>query len=326
MDTSKPAREDILGAQAVPEVPVVSGNRLAPETDQATTLCTPSLPSFFIIGPPRTGTTWLHEVLGRRSILPSPVKETRFFDVHFQRGLEWYRAHFRRSAGEAVGEVAPTYFASDEARERLIETFPEARIICIFRDPVERILSHYRIKRAYGMIPWDFEDAILCDPELVESNKYATHFKQWLRTFGQDQVVATLYDDLRDRPQTYVDNLADIVGMPHFTLTEPEAMQVFSSQQMTLPRSYPLTRSATLTAEWCKARRLHSIVWLVKSSPLKKLFLGGGPPFAELSNKVVRRLYERFRPEVEQLEAMLNRDLSAWKFPRFAHVNLRETA
>jgi hypothetical protein len=326
MDTSKPAGEYLLGAQAVPEVPVVSGNRLAPETEQAAALCTPSLPSFFIIGPPRTGTTWLHEVLGKRSILPSPVKETRFFDVHFQRGLEWYRAHFRRSAGEAVGEVAPTYFASDEARERLIRTFPEARIICIFRDPVERIISHYRVKRAYGMLAWDLEQAIRRDPELIESSKYATHLKAWQRTFGRDQVVATLYDDLRDQPQTYVDSLADVVGMPRFPLSPIETTQVHSSKSLTLPRSYPLTRSATLTAEWCKARRLHSIVWLVKSSPLKRLLLGGGPPFAQLPAKALSRLYERFRPEVEDLEAVLNRDLSAWKYPRFARVNLSETA
>jgi hypothetical protein len=273
MNTSKPAGEYILGAQAVPEVPVVSGNRLATETEHAATLCTPSLPSFFIIGPPRTGTTWLHEVFDKRSILPGPVKETRFFDVHFQRGLEWYRAHFSRSAGETVGEVAPTYFASDEARERLLQTIPEARIICIFRDPVERILSHYRVKRAYGMIAWDLEQTIRRDSELIESSKYATHLKAWQQTFGPDQVVATLYDDLRDQPQTYVDNLADIVCMPRFALSPLETKQVHSSKSLTLPRSYPLTRSATLTAEWCKARRLHSIVWLVKSSPLKNLFL-----------------------------------------------------
>jgi hypothetical protein len=115
-----------------------------------------------------------------------------------------------------------------------------------------------------------------------------------------------------------VDRLADVAGMTRFSLTPPETMQVFSSKKMTLPRSYPLTRGATLTAEWCKARRLHSIVWLVKSSPLKKLFLGGGPPFEQLPPEVAIRLYQKFTPEVEKLEALLDRDLSAWKLPAFA--------
>lgn len=327
MNTSKPAGDYVLGAQAVPGAPAVSGNCLAAETERAAS-CARPLPSFFIVGPPRTGTTWLHQVLGKRSILPDPVKETRFFDVHFDRGIDWYRAHYRHSAKDGVaGEVAPTYFASQTARDHLAQTTPEAKVICIFRDPVERIISHYRVKRAYGMISWDLEQAILRDSELLESNKYATHFKAWQRTLGADRVVATLYDDLRDKPQTYVDQLADTVGVPRFALTPPETGYVFESKSMTLPRSYPLTRGATLMADWCKTRRLHSIVWLVKSSPLKKVFLGGGPPFADLPARVASRLCERFRPEVEELEALLNRDLSAWKSPQFARgVKLGESA
>ena len=75
------------------------------------------LPSFFIVGPPRTGTSWLHEILSGHVALPEPTKETRFFDNHFHRGLEWYVHHFPRLApGRHVGEVAPTYFASAPAR------------------------------------------------------------------------------------------------------------------------------------------------------------------------------------------------------------------
>jgi hypothetical protein len=68
-------------------------------------------------------------------------------------------------------------------------------------------------------------------------------------------------------------------------------------------------------ADWFKARRLDRVVAAVKSSSLVKLFLGGGPAFEELSPAVTLRLYELFRPEVERLEEMLHRDLSAWKSP-----------
>src|SRR5882762_7900481 len=74
-----------------------------------------SLPSFFVIGPPRTGTTWLYEVLRDRALLPAPTKETRFFDTHFHRGIDWYRSHFPTlPANRRIGEIAPTYFASHE--------------------------------------------------------------------------------------------------------------------------------------------------------------------------------------------------------------------
>jgi hypothetical protein len=82
---------------------------------------------------------------------------------------------------------------------------------------------------------------------------------------------------------------------------------------MTHPRSYHRTRRATALADWCKARQLDKIVAAVRNSPLRKLFLGGGSPFAEVPMETLLGLYELFRPEVEELESMLNRDLSAWK-------------
>ena len=272
------------------------------------------LPSFFIIGPPRTGTSWLHEVLGRHTLLPSPTKETRFFDSHFDRGFEWYRAHFPTSTEDRlVGEVAPTYFVSAQARERIAEVIPAAKVVCIFRDPVERVVSLYRLKRAYGMIPWSFEEAIVRDSELMESGKYGVNLKAWRRTLGADQVLATVYDDLRDEPQAYLDSVTDFIGIPRFELAPSQIGRVFTSETMTHPRNYYRTRSATAMAEWLKLRQLDTVVAAVKRSPLLKLVLGGGPPFTKVSRDLSLKLYEHFRPEVEELESLLDRDFSAWK-------------
>jgi hypothetical protein len=272
------------------------------------------VPSFFVIGPPRTGTSWLHEILKERTCLPSPAKETRFFDSYFHRGFEWWGAHYPDSSDDRpIGEIAPTYFASAKARERIAQTIPQAKVVCIFRNPVERVVSLYRLKRAYALIPWTFEQAIIRDPELTESSKYTTNLKAWQSELGADQVMATVYDDLRDKPQSYLDSLADFIGIPKFTLSQSQIRHVHACETMTHPRNYHRTRSAMMMAEWCKSRRLDRVVAVVKSSPLIKLFLGGGPAFAELSREVSIRLYEHFRPEVEELEATLNRDLSAWK-------------
>src|SRR5882672_4057356 len=92
------------------------------------------LPSFFVIGPPRTGSTWLYEILRDRALLPAPTKETRFFDTHFHRGIDWYRSHFPTlPANRRIGEIAPTYFASHEAVGRIATLLPLAKIVCVFR-------------------------------------------------------------------------------------------------------------------------------------------------------------------------------------------------
>ena len=270
------------------------------------------LPSFFIVGPPRTGTSWLHHVLQPHTCLPR-VKETRFFDERFHRGVAWYRGNYPDS-DLPMGEIGPTYFVSPTARQHIAELVPDAKVVCIFRNPVDRIRSHYRLKRAYAMIPWGFEEALVKDSELMESSKYATYLKSWQQTFGEENVSALLYDDLKDNPQFFVDQLADFIGISRFRLAPSQASHVHSSEPLTQPRSYYRTRSAGFLADWFKAHRFDRLVAAAKRSSLKTWFLGGGANFTEMSPQVVSNLYEQCRPEVEELENMLGRDLGEWKY------------
>lgn len=298
---------------AVPEVDVIP-TVLSQVSCRDSAGNTRRLPTFFIVGPPRTGTSWLHNVLSGHTLLPDPTKETRFFDMHFSRGLNWYLNHYSRAAGNRrVGEVAPTYFESSEARERISQTVPDARVICVFRNPVQRVVSLYRVKRAYGMIPWSLEEAVVRDPELMASSQYASHLKAWRAAFGPDHVMAAVYDDLRDQPQQFLDALLDFIGAPRLELTRSQIRRVHGSDSMTQPRHYYWTRSANLFANWLKARRCDRLVASIRSSPLRKLFLGGGPAFSAVSPEAARRLCQLFRPQVEELETILNRDLTAWK-------------
>lgn len=275
------------------------------------------LPSFFIVGPPRTGTSWLYEILRPHASLPAVSKEIRFFDKHFHRGLKWYLAHYKNDAAAGpMGEIAPTYFASPEARERIAAIVPESRIVCIFRNPVERIISLYRLKLAYGMIRSKIEDAIEHDPEFMATSRYAGHLKLWQKSFGTERVMVGLYDDLHDNPQDFVGAVADFVGIPRFSVSQEQSGFVHNSDGMTHPRSHFRARTALMVADWFKSRQLDRLVVEFKRSRLRKLVHGGGPSFEAIKPELTKRLYERFRPEVESLEAMLQRDLSSWKAPK----------
>lgn len=273
-----------------------------------------SLPSFFIAGPPRTGSSWLHEVLREHVNFPHPTKETRFFDIHFHRGIKWYCAHFPTlSTARPTGEIAPTYFASEQARERIAQTIPGAKLVFVFRNPVERVVSHYRMKRAYGMFPWSLEQALDLDRELVLSSRYSTTLKEWQRAFRKEQILLTVYDDLQTDPRAFVHRLTDFIGMPQTTLSKTQLKRTHSSEMMTHPRSYIATWTARTVADWLKARRLDNMVEAVRRSSLFEFFIAGGEPFSDVSPEVLRRLCEIFRPEIDGLESILGRDLSAWK-------------
>ncbi len=271
------------------------------------------LPQFIVVGPPRTGTSWVHKVLGPHTRLPVPTKETRFFDLYFSKGLDWYLSHFPDTGNGPMGEVAPTYFVSAEARERIAETIPDAKLIFMFRNPVQRVVSLYRMKFAYGMIPWTFEDALEKDSELIDSGMYYTQLAGWRRMFSDKQMLVTVYDDLSNNPQQFINSMTEFIGIPTITLDESMRTPVYSSDRMTKPRSYLATRTATVVADWCKARKLDHVVNSVRNSGVIELFLGGGDPLPETSPKALKQLSEKFLPEVEGIETLLGRRLETWK-------------
>jgi Sulfotransferase domain len=281
-----------------------------------TSIFSGSLPTFFVIGPPRTGTSWLHEVLRERVQLPATLKETRFFDIHFGRGWNWYRAHYPAvSMHRVTGEIAPTYFASAQARERIVGTLGAVKVACIFREPVERIESLYRVKCAYGMTNCSFEEALLRDPELVETSRYATHLRAWQSAVGKERVLSLIYEDLCHNPQAFLDRLADFIGIERWVPALSEIRRVRASSSIMRPRNCRFTHTAIVLDNWCKCQGFHRLVAAVRNSPLSRLCLGGGPPFPPISPDTRARLYQRLRPEIDELELLLKRDLTSWKGP-----------
>ena len=275
------------------------------------------LPRFLIAGPPRTGTSWLHTVLSNHANLPNPTKETRFFDLHFDRGVKWYLSHYPKVIdGQPRGEVAPTYFGSAAARERIAQLIPDVKLVFIFRNPVDRLISLYRLKRAYGMHDWTLEEALARDPEMIESSRYASNLRLWQASFPAEQLSVHLFDELSADPQGFIRKLTAFLGIGSFELEPSQLKQVFSTTKMTEPRSYTATRVATTVANWCKARRLDRIVAGVRESRLLRLFIGGGTPFPQVPEAMLHKIWMSSLSQTEELEDILGRDLSHWKrFP-----------
>lgn len=275
-----------------------------------------SIPAFLIAGPPRTGTSWLHQVLQPHARLPTLTKETRFFDLHYEQGLDWYLDHFPAADDPGpVGEIAPTYFASAPARDRIAEHLPGVKLVFIFRHPVQRLVSLYRLKRAYGLLAWELETAMERDPELIASSRYAAHLLEWQSRFPQEQIQVNLYEDLQQDPQSFVNRIADFLAMPRFLLTasQVQGCHPHASSRMTEPKWHLATRAATSVAEWCKGHGLDNVVLGVRNSRLNHFLLGGGARFADVPPEMLEKLTRLLLPETEKLEVLLGRDLSGWK-------------
>ncbi len=171
---------------------------------------------FIVAGPQRTATSWLHDMLSQQPSvsLPRQVKETFFWDKYFEKGFDWYQRFFDEEGRSAIrGEVAPTVFASDTARERIQSVAPDCRVMIILRDPVERTLSHYRHESALGLVRGSLEEAARTDPRIVEASRYSKYVPRWRDSFGEDRVHCIRYEKIRESPEDVLHEVCRSLGV-----------------------------------------------------------------------------------------------------------------
>jgi hypothetical protein len=273
---------------------------------------------FLGIGPARTATTWLHNVLQAKTNLPVSVKETRFFDMYFHRGVGWYQAQFGTIREDLpIGEMAPTSFHLPTVQQRVRQLAPDAKIICSLREPIERLYSLYRYKRHLANFRWDFARAVVDDLEMSESMLYAKHLRLWIEGFGRANVLVLLYEDLRRNPQAYVEQICQFIGIPRFQLEASATISVNGSEQLRPPQNYLAARAINLASWLISDLRLSPVFALFRRAGLKELLLPRvvrfDKEFEPLDPAFVSQLRERLAPEIDALEEIIGRDLSSWK-------------
>ena len=275
------------------------------------------LPDFIGVGPPRTATTWLHEVLSGHVGLPEGTKETDFFVWNYDKGLEWYAAHFRNSQADfLIGEFSPNYFGVAEARERIAKDIPGCKIVCTLRDPVERSYSHYRKMREGEYFSGSFEECLEKRPNVIGWSKYSPHINEWRRLLGKENVLILIQDDLKSDAQGFLDQFCDFIRIPKFPLSDPTMQDKRVNAIPSLPKYPRIAHSARVLRDRLQKRGFYTVVNVLKSPALRNFLFSGGPSFEPLRPETDARLREVFRPEVEAREQMLGRDLSAWKAQR----------
>jgi len=189
------------------------------------------LPDFIIGGAPRSGTTWLYELLDRHPDvhMARPVKpEPKFFlvDHLYDKGLTFYAETWFGGAGDArlVGEKSTDYLESSAAARRIARDLPQVRLIFILREPADRAYSNYLWTRMNGIETEDFETALRLEEEreaqLTERWKYARPFSYFSRglyadllvpyfeRFPREQILILRFEDILDRPE-------DLAGRVH---------------------------------------------------------------------------------------------------------------
>jgi hypothetical protein len=111
---------------------------------------TGTLPDFIIIGANKAGTSSLYYLLTKHPYVKrAAAKELNFFDIYFDRGVEWYRWCFpaprwKNGRRTITGEASPRYLFHPYAAKRMAEVVPQVRLIALLRNPVDKAYSDYQ--------------------------------------------------------------------------------------------------------------------------------------------------------------------------------------
>ena len=196
---------------------------------------TGALPDFLIIGAQKSGTTSLYDLLTQHPhVERAALKELNYFDRYFEKGIEWYRSQFPlpKLKGERkpiTGEATPDYLFYPDAARRAAQVVPQARLIVLLRNPVDRAYSDYQQARRKGWETRTFEEAIEVEKaQLPASSKYLSrstyldHLLRWSKHFADEQMLVLKSEDFFECTQDTMEPVLDFLELPTW---EPEASE-----------------------------------------------------------------------------------------------------
>ncbi len=271
-------------------------------------------PDFLFIGPDKTGSSWLYEILRQHPDCHVPeIKDIYFFDRYYDRGLDWYLRQFHDApeAARAVGELSHDYLFSPEAARRIHDDLPGVRLLTCLRHPVERTFSHYLYLVRSGLTREPFGKALDAFPELIRNSRYATHLEPWRALFDETRLKVLLFDDLVADSRAFAHEVFDHLGVPFIEELRYGQAVLPASR----PRSHALARLAKTGANLARDLGLENWVGVLKRGTLARVLYRAYERDEKplLDPDARARLARLFAPEVDRIEDWLRRDLSRWR-------------
>ena len=198
-------------------------------------------PDFIIAGASKCGTSSIYYYLSRHpQILLPHKKEIDFYWQHYERGIDWYLAHFPSISDRSdylTGEATPNYLRFPQVAQRIKDTFPQTKIILLLRNPVDRAISWHYHKLNSGLTDVDLATAIATEikrlatvseseitntgyynPDNIMSSLYYYKIKPWIETLGRQNFLILKSEDFYLNPIDNMQRVFEFLDLPSCTL------------------------------------------------------------------------------------------------------------
>jgi hypothetical protein len=289
-----------------------------------------TMPNFLIIGAMKSGTTALYYYLEQHpEIYMSPVKEPNFFSSQEQENaadavtnIGTYQHLFRGGSGKkALGEASHSYLYEPRAAAEIKRYVPEAKLIAILRNPIDRAYSHFLHMVRSGTEPLDdFAQALREEEVRIHKERtfqdyigrglYYNQLKRYFRTFPQEQVRVYLYEDLSGAPISTVQDAFRFLKVDDSFVPDVSLRRNVSGQPKYKTLDGLLRRQSRIkhAAKIYLPARMR---WRLSKTfdDLKTRNLAEPPP---VLSKVRRHLIGVYREDILKVQELIHRDLSGW--------------
>ena len=164
-------------------------------------------PNFLVIGAQKSATTSLCSLLGEHpEIFMCDPKEPHYFakDEVYAKGWEWYASLFEMAGdARAIGEGSTGYTLHTVfplAPARIARDLPDAKLIYIVRDPLERIESAWMQGRGDGLPVWDLGKTLRRYPRIIDASRYWRQLGYYRPYFPDDRFHIVFFEDFKEDP------------------------------------------------------------------------------------------------------------------------------
>ncbi len=294
-----------------------------------------TLPDFLLIGAPKAGSTTLNIALNQHpEIFMCPQKEVGFFwgyddDSILQgpgsplmknrviRDIESYQQLFEGVKSEKrIGEASVRYISHPRAPKVISQFIPEAQLIAILRQPADRAFSSFMHAKREGIEPCNsFAEAI--DQErkglrdnwstlrLLRPGYYFKALTRYLEFFDFSKIHVALFDDLHNNPHALINNIYQFLGVN----------DAFEADLTHHHNASGIIRNPLSRWIWARSKHLRAFIRPYLNSTLKHSiyeWVIQDMQVTKIDPKLRAELTELYREDIEQLQNLLQRDLSNW--------------
>jgi Sulfotransferase domain len=294
---------------------------------------------FIIIGGQKCGSTFIQSIISEHPDVFMPYDEQAYFEDAWNNQGEKDKllSELNRSDGEKkIGIKRPSYLSKKECPSRIKSEVGTPKIIVILRNPIERIISAYYHYMVYESLPVEeinlglknlidlkYEAQFARSSEILKFSFYTESLLNYIQEFGRENILILLHDDLRNERKNIVEKCYDFLGIdnsfhPEKSISRRPQKVIYSTSRLKMRVKY-LNPVLFEFSEDRSKMNLAKMNFFEKAycfsldrfdnHVLSKIFDSKKPI---LNDDIKKKLIEMYSGDVENLENLLDRDLSSW--------------